>query len=118
MWLSLLLAASATVGIGEAKPGTGTTPAFVCVGTTITKKGHTDQSHVVNSSGNPKSDQRALRVVRKTRFTREKGHAYEEQDALIVVKIFANGQFGIKVMEPNDELMGFCDPSLERPELR
>ncbi len=118
MWLSLLLAASTSLGASEATPGKGATPAFVCVGTTITEKGHTDQSHLVNSSGNPSSDRMALRVVRTTRFKQEKGQTYEAHEALILVKIFANGQFGIKVMEANDELLGFCDPTLERPTVR
>jgi len=115
MWIPLLMAASLSAGAGEERPGVGKTPAYVCVGTTITEKGHTKQAHVVGSSGNLKSDRNALRMVRMTKFTSDSGEKREAMDVLIVVKMFATGHFAFKVMEPDDELLVYCDPERERP---
>ena len=61
----------APVAFGVDRPGVGVTPAFICLKTTITEKGHTRMSSITRHSGNLRADRNALKFARMLKYVDE-----------------------------------------------
>jgi hypothetical protein len=113
---SLFLTSAA---IGSNRPGVGTTPAFICLKTTITEAGHTRMTSIMRKSGNPMADRNALKFVRMLKYTLEDGVEREARNVHLLVKFYQNGQFAFNTFEHSDPLPEVCTspPGLYPPEV-
>ena len=111
---SLFLAPAA---FGVDRPGVGVTPAFICLKTTITEKGHTRMSSITRHSGNPRADRNALKFARMLKYVVEREVEREARDVHLLVKFYANGQFAFNTYEQSDPLPEICTspPGLYTP---
>lgn len=107
----------ATAAFGVDRPGIGATPAFICVKTTITEKGHTRMSSITRHSGNPKSDRNALKFARRLKYVLERGVEREAREVHLLIKFYQNGQFAFNTYEQSDPLPEVCTspPGLYTP---
>jgi hypothetical protein len=108
---------AAPVALGVDRPGVGSTPAFICLETTITEKGHTRMSSITRHSGNIKADRNALKFARKLKYADQPGAERKERNVTLLVKFYANGQFAFNTYEQSDPLPEVCTapPGLYTP---
>lgn len=100
----LALLAASTASARDERPGVGRNPAFVCLHTTITDKGHTRQTRITRHSGNRQADNGTLRLIRKTKLINDIG---VEREVHILVRKHGTG-FAMRVFELDEELPDIC----------
>lgn len=107
----LALLTASTASAKDDRPGVGGNPAFVCLHTTITDKGHTRQTRIIRHSGNRQADNGTLRLIRKTKFINDIG---VEREVHILVRKHGTG-FAMRVYELHETVPDICsEPPPER----
>lgn len=92
------------------RPGIGPRPAFTCLTTTITETGNTYMSKVIRSSGNLQSDNAALKLARRLKFTNPDHHRYTggEREVTLLVQSYRGGRAGWRSYAAGEELPKIC----------
>lgn len=112
------ISTSAFAGRVIERPGVGYAPAFICIATTVRADGHTKQSSVFRSSGNPNSDRFALRFARHLKFIPPEGQKWDEsqrreRDAHLLIRTHGNATFAFRLFELTEPLPPICHSPYE-----
>lgn len=110
---ALVVASPALASRVVERPGHHLTPAFVCLATTVRADGHTKQSSVYRGSGNPRSDNFALKLARRIQFRPAKGEQFQglqaqERPGFILFRVHSNDAFSFRLFEAYEDLPPIC----------
>ena len=105
--ISFFLFAFCSSASSKDRPGINGAPGFICFKTSITEKGRTRMSQIIRSSGSPRLDRGALRLVRSLKFIVQKGEKQVARDVHLLVRMHATG-FAFNTIELDEPLPEIC----------
>lgn len=84
------------------------TPAYVCFKSTLSNEGQMVQNEMIRGSGSREGDRHARRLVTDSYFTENTGLQGEAREVHVLVRVYANGKFTLRLFEMDEPLPPIC----------
>jgi hypothetical protein len=104
----LLAATSVAQAKARERPYYRHTPAYVCFKSTLSKEGQMVENEMIRGSGSREGDRHARRLVTQAFFTEGTGLQDAARDVHVLVRVYANGKFTLRLFEMDEPLPPIC----------